>query len=382
MKKVHVLFVFCVFALSASVGADVDIESKLQNVLDEFIAENPSIPGVMVTLESDQLSLGWSGSAGISNFESKQAILPNPPLSLASTSKTYIAAAILRLMEQGKLDLDDSINQHLPKHLLASLKNGDYSPGIITIRHMLTHTSGLLDFGKLNAYAEAVISNPSHRWSREEQLKFAMGHGAPVGSPGERFHYSDTGYILLGEIIEQRSGMALAPALRKLLKFNELGLRSTWLETLEPVPETAPPRAHQYFGSTDVIDFDASMDLYGGGGLVANMPDLARFFEALFEGGVFEKPQSLATMLSSSIPDYGGPMSFETSHGFYQYCHGVYSSEYRNYTIFQHGGFWGTLGAYLPALDLSLGMAVTQQKTVEQRQKLLEALLEVVIELT
>jgi len=113
---------------------------------------------------------------------------------------------------------------------------------------------------------------------------------------------------------------------------------------------------------------------------VANMPDLARFFRALFDGGVFDYPATLAEMKTTIIPSRGGPANQSNDQGSSQYCLGISANDYRDFTTFGHGGFWGTLGAYIPALDLALGMAVTQQKSRDQRKELLEALLDVVID--
>ena len=367
-------------ASTGTLVADFALEQNLQSVLNGFIAQNPNIPGVMVTLHSGKLNLQWQGAAGIASLETGETIKPDQPLRLASTTKTYVAAAILRLMEQGKLELDDAISKYLPADQLALLKTGKYEPGQISIRHMLTHTSGLWDYAQSEPFAAVVQADPHHRWTRNEQLQFAMDHGEPYGVPGEIFHYSDTGYILLGEIIERRSGMALAAALRELLKFDALELNATWLESLEPAPELAPARVHQYWGDVDTTAWDPSLDLYGGGGLVANMPDLAQFYRALFDGSVFDSPDTLAEMKTTIIPDRGGPAVQKSDNGSSQYCLGISASNYRDFTTFGHGGFWGTLGAYIPALDLAVGMAVTQQQSRDQRKKLFEALLDVVID--
>ncbi len=110
--------------------------------------------------------------------------------------------------------------------------------------------------------------------------RFAMKHGKPLAKPGAEFHYADTGYILLGEILERRTGNSLATAYRTLLHFNKLGLADTYLETLEPKPARAKQRAHQYLGTIDAADFDPSFDLYGGGGLVSTVDDLGQLAHA------------------------------------------------------------------------------------------------------
>src|SRR5207249_2644707 len=106
-------------------------------------------------------------------------------------------------------------------------------------------TSGIYDYAEDPGYQTFVVSHPRHRWTRAEQLRFAMTHGKPLFKPGTSFHYSDTGYVLLGEIIERQTQQSLAAAYRSLLGFDRLGLHETYLETLEPTPAKAMPRAHQ-----------------------------------------------------------------------------------------------------------------------------------------
>ena len=96
---------------------------------------------------------------------------------------------------------------------------GGYRPDAITVRQVLVHTSGIYDVGQDPAYQAAVNADPAKRWTRLEQVRFAMDHGAPVGEPGTVYAYSDTGYSLLGEIIERATGTPLADAYRTLLDF-------------------------------------------------------------------------------------------------------------------------------------------------------------------
>jgi len=380
MKKFYAALLVACCVLSSALTAASSPAQTLQVVLDQFIVANPTIPGVMVSLQSDRLDLSWQGASGVADITTAAQMAADQPLRLASTTKTYVAAATLRLIEMGKLDLNDTLDKLLPKRQLAILKRGSYKPKTITVRHLLTHTSGIWDFAQSDAYVEVVSADPNHRWTRDEQLEFTVDRGQPYGAAGEYYHYSDGGYILLGEIIERRSRLGLAAALRKLLKFRQLGLKATWLEILEPEPRNIPARAHQYFGDLDTNGWDASLDLYGGGGLVANMPDLAKFFAALFRGEVFDRASTLTTMLTSVIPHYGGPNTGKPGYGEHQYCLGVYATEYRGYTMFQHGGFWGTRGVYVPALDLALAMAVTQQQSRQQQVQLFKSILDVIID--
>ncbi len=132
------------------------------------------------------------------------------------------------------------------------------------LEQLLRHTSGLFDYATTDAYDERNARDPGHHWTRAEQLRFAMGHGTPVAAPGKQHRYSDTGYILLGEIVERVTGQNLGAAVRRLVGFRRLGLDHTYWEQLEATPADAKPRAHQYADDFDNSTLDASHDLYGG----------------------------------------------------------------------------------------------------------------------
>ena len=362
--------------LPITVSADDTLEARLQSVLDDYLAGNPSVPAIVVSLKSGKMDLNWNGAAGQSDRSTGQPISHEQPLRLASTTKTYVAAAVLRLMEMGKLSIDDTIERHLPADQLQLLRHGGYATSEITIRHLLTHTSGLWDYAQSKPFFDTVSANPHHRWTRIEQLRFAVEHGQAYGVPGEIYHYSDTGYILLGEIIERRSGLDFAAALRYLLAFDRLGLSATWLETLEPVPPTAADRAHQYMGEDDTNPYDPSFDLYGGGGLIASMPDLANFYGSLLRDEIYDSPATLSLMKTSIVPIRGGPGRSGPDRGPSQYCMGIVASEHKKLTIWSHSGFWGTQGAYVPALDLAIGLAITQQHASTDVGTIMHALLD------
>jgi D-alanyl-D-alanine carboxypeptidase len=285
---------------------------------------------------------------------------------MASTTKTYTAAAVLRLAEDGKLGLDDPIAKHLPGPYLALLASDGYDTGAITIRQVLSQTSGIYDyaFGPGSDFAEVALTDLSHRWTRRDQVEFAVRVGAPIGPPGTAYHYSDTGYILLGEIIEQKTGLSLAAALRQLLGFEALGLQSTYLESLEPVPAGVKERAHQYAGDTDSFGADPSFDLYGGGGLVATVSDMADFFAALVGGRVFHEPETLQHMLTV-------PAVTDSSGG--AYALGISRQQFGSNACWGHGGFWGTIALSCIPSGVTIAYSVNQNEgTGPVRQRLLQ----------
>ena len=267
---------------------------------------------------------------------------------LASITKTYVAAAALRLYEDGRLDLQAPITRYLPKDWMQLLATDGYQPDAITVRHLLTHTSGLADHAQAPQFIAAIKAHPDTRWTREGDLHDLVDWTNPVGTPGEKYFYSDTGYVLLGAIIERVTGEDLPRAVRTLLRLDTLGVPDTWWERYEA--DAGRTRAHQWFEGLDTYAWDPSMDLYGGGGLVAPPIDVAVFFDALLSGRVFAHPQTLALMQS----DAGLPPASP-------YRMGVFAYDFDGTTAVGHSGFWGTLVAREPVSGRTISGAVTDR---------------------
>jgi D-alanyl-D-alanine carboxypeptidase len=139
---------------------------------------------------------------------------------LYSVTKTMLAAATLRLVEQGRLDLDVSVNSLLPNVAV---------PNEVTLRHVLHHIGGVPDYGPMPDYHQAVAAHPESPWTVTEFLDRTLAHGLR-SSPGERFAYSNIGYLLVRLIIERVTGLSLQEALTEHL-FAPLGLRGTAVVT-------------------------------------------------------------------------------------------------------------------------------------------------------
>jgi D-alanyl-D-alanine carboxypeptidase len=165
------------------------------------------------------------------------------------------------------------------------------------------------------------------------------------------YGYSDTAYVLLGEIIERVTRRSLPQAVRKLIGFKALGLDHTYWETLEPTPPGQRARAHQYFGTYDNIVLDASTDLYGGGGLVSTVSDLERFYRALFHGKVFHDSATLKAMTRVKGPGRHDGAGM-----------GIFRVDVDGETCYGHRGYWGTQVIHCPRLDLTFARATNQAR--------------------
>jgi D-alanyl-D-alanine carboxypeptidase len=319
---------------------------ELQRALTAEVAANPSLPGELLHVHAPARGVNVSLAAGVFDRESGRALEPHHGFRVASVTKTFVAAAILRLHEQGRIGLEDPVARHLSAEYAALLRGDGYAVDAITVRHLLTHTSGIHDYATDERYFGAVAGDPMHRWTRMEQVRSAMEWGQPRFAPGAGYHYSDTGYVLLGEMLERLTTQPLAQALRTVLEFQRLGLDETYMETLEPAPVGAAALSHTYFGDIDTAAWDPSFDLYGGGGLVSSAEDLARFYRALLRGEVFQRPETLRTMMTVPATNAQSPGG--------AYAMGLQRRTISGQECWGHTGFWGTAVYHCAGPDVTI----------------------------
>ncbi len=355
-----------------------ELGASLQALVDSAVTDNDAIHGAALYVTAPELGFEFEGAAGLADPDAGTPMTPDRPVRTASNTKTYLAATVLRMSEQGKLGLDDSISKYLSEDLVTALRDDGYDPEAITVRHLLTHTAGIFDHSDTSNYIEAITTDPRHAWTRTEQVAAAMAWGDPLGEPGEIYRYSDTGYVLLGEVVANASGLPMPTAVRQMLDFERLGLDSTWWENLEPRPEGVPERAHQFFGETDTYDFDPSLDLYGGGGLVATVEDMARFMRALFTGGVYAESETVSTMLTTIEGAESSGQEGQMPPGMYRM--GIWVLDVSGYTTYRHSGFWGTVATYVPELDIVMACTVNQNSGGEALYRIAEQSIALVAE--
>ncbi len=362
-KTSHYIFLlFLIASCNPNVPTQVDesaVPSTLQELLEEAIYDSfESVPGVSMTVLAPNLNLHWTGAAGFDSKAKDQTLSADQPFRIASVTKSFVATAILRLHELGRLSIDDPLEKHSSQEALDLLRKGGYAPDKITLRQCLNHTCGLYDYAMGgNTFMESIASNPKKRWTRMEQISLAMETGEPIGAPGEKYRYNDTGYVLLGEIIEAKMDSSLAYGLRELLAFEALNMDTTWLETLEP----APPRKERFVGryarGHDATDWDASIDLFGGGGLVSTTQDLAAFMYGLFHEKIYDRSETLDLMLEKA--SYAESYDWEEDERYSDYRQGLEVVNIYGDKAYLHGGLWGTILFYIPAYECSIAINYT-----------------------
>jgi D-alanyl-D-alanine carboxypeptidase len=337
----------------------VDVDRALQQLVDDDLASWPTMPARLLYVLAPELKVDVEVAAGVRALATREPLRPGARFRIASVTKSFLGAATLRLVEDDRLSLEQTVAELLPGEYDELLRSGGYDTGAITLRHLLTHTSGIYDFAS-DAYGRtddgftaAVHRDPGRRWTRSEQIAFAVRLGRPYGPAGTVYAYSDTGACLVGEIVERITGSTMGAAIRELVGYDRLAIVHTWQETIEPEPPDLPPVSHQYEQELDVAQMDASVDLYGGGGLMSTCRDVARFFRALLRGEVFRDASTLATMTSTLVDVPLSPQAgFEEDPA--DSAMFLLRRRIGGHTWWGHDGYWGTTAFTCPDRDVTI----------------------------
>ncbi|MCJ8280452.1 MAG: beta-lactamase family protein [Rivularia sp. ALOHA_DT_140] len=290
---------------------------KLQKALDKAVKKT-KVPGAVMYISGPQET--WIGASGFSNLKSKTSMKPNDQFGLASTSKTFVAVAVLQLVEQGKLNLDKAISNYLPQKISTNIPYSDE----ITIRQLLNHTSGVVEYLDDKFYKLTYNRSRSQFWTATEAIELIYGR-QPKAKPGKEYQYCDSNYILLEIIVEQTTGKLLAEVIREQI-LNPLGLKNTFTELREP---NFKPVVIGYSDSNKDKDKPKTLNSHkdlnegnglGDGGLIASASDTGKFLNALLAEKTLLSPEMLKEMLTSvSVEDdndYGlGIGHFQTPFG-------------------------------------------------------------------
>lgn len=371
MNTINSIIIF--FALSfvsckTSRKIDLSEGDRFQKNIESIYFSNQEVVGVLVHIEYPKLNLSWNGAIGYANKETKKKVNPSQPILIASNTKTFVSAAILRLKEEKKLNLNSPIDIYLSDKTKKVMANTGYDLKEIKISHLLSHTSGINDYVESPIFEEKLEAEPKYRWTRYEQIEIAILQMNKIGEPGYQYKYSDTNYLLLTEIIDQITGSEFHKAIRQLLGFEKNGINSTWFEGLESAPNGTLPISHQYIGEwgLDTYDIDKSFDLYGGGGLASTSSDLSLFVHKLFNNEIFKDPETLNLLLTKVETEL-------SSNDDYRY--GIWKSTLNDKIVYGHGGFWGTMVYHIPELNATISIAILNKDKSYLRKEIAELML-------
>ncbi|WP_288378300.1 serine hydrolase [uncultured Massilia sp.] len=284
-------------ALARDAATATLAEQDLASRIDASIAPyfKPDAPGATVIVVKDGKTV-LRKAYGMADTAKGVNMAPEMALRLGSITKQFTAVAILMLAEEGKLSVDDDITRHLPDYPTRGKK--------ITIEHLLTHTSGIASYTGKPDYVTRMAQDLT-----VAQMIDSFKNDPLDFEPGSQYRYNNSGYFLLGAIIEKVSGQTYAAFLEQRL-FAPLGMRDTYYEG------TGSSRAPVAAGhSRTATGFGAAAPLsmsqpYAAGSLVSTVDDLARW-DAAISAGKLLKPASWQRAFTSyrladgKATDYG-----------------------------------------------------------------------------
>lgn len=211
---------------------------------------------------------------------------------IGSNTKTMTGTIVLQLVGEGRLTLQEPVSRVAPE-----VPNGEN----ITLAQVLDMTSGLFNYTEDAGFDSALAQDPTRVWTPQEELAIAFSH-PPYFPPGKGFHYSNTNYILLGQIIERVTGRSLAENLRERI-FVPLALGDTsWPLTAEiPVPH--PQGYADSRSAAPFLDVTDTSPTIGGaaGQVISTAPDVARYVKALADGTLLPPAVQAARLASVGV---------------------------------------------------------------------------------
>lgn len=327
------------------------IESLADSVANIIIGID-EVPGMAVAVAQDGKIL-FSKNYGLADIEMNVEVDDSTIFNLASITKQYTAATIMRLIEQGEISLDDPITKFFPDYPTQG--------NTVTVHHLLNHTSGMESYTLRN---EELPGWYSLKLSYQQMMDL-WGNRPFHFKPGENYDYNNWGYYLLGQIIERVTGTPWSKyGEPELLK--PLGLNNTIFAHQTRI---VPGRAKGYHHEKDSIiniPYRNILTFSAGGGLSSPIDELVKWTHLLHNGKVVS-PESLEKMTTPTVLDNGKTVG---------YGYGLYVDKIGEYRKIYHGGTFGfgTYASHYPDQNITIAILTNSSKgrgKAEQLEKIL-----------
>lgn len=288
---------------NARTDAPPAVEAALDDLLALYVpGETPtglgSAPGGVLSVKGP----GWRyvKSIGTADPDTGAPIDCGMPFQIGSNTKMMTAVVLLQLQEEGRLSIDDLLSDHLPE-VAEALPDGDE----MTLRQLARHTSGVFSYtdnapdGTPGLMEGAISDIDALRrgLAPDEMVDFVVAHGAPIFAPGQdgQWSYSNTGYTLLGMVIEKLERQPIDKSFETRI-FGPLGMTGTYFWDGIPRPEFGLPRSWLAAPfDYETTDWNMSQG-WAAGAVVSTAEDMHVFIEALVRGELFRSPETLALM--------------------------------------------------------------------------------------
>ena len=301
--------------LSVSAAATAQ-DAQAVREMDELLSKAypPNEPGAAVIVVKDGKTVLRKGY-GMADLELGVKVEPDMVFRLGSVTKQFTSAAILMLAERGKLSVTDDITKFLPDYPTKGRT--------ITVEHLLTHTSGIKSYTSLPAWPALWRKD----MSVAEMIDLFKNEPADF-APGEQWLYNNSGYTLLGAIIEKVSGQTYEEFVRKNI-FEPLGMTHSYYDsTTRVIPRRVPGYSRSAEGVIENAKYLSMTQPYAAGSLLSNVDDLALWDAALYTEKVV-KQESLRRAFTPCVLKDGTSVS---------YGYGWMLAQYEGHPIVAHNG--------------------------------------------
>jgi D-alanyl-D-alanine carboxypeptidase len=326
--------------------AEKEPKDLLEVALQGHIAAG--CPGAILEISAPGLGFSFSGAEGLYARNDSRPLRTDNTFRAASVTKAVTATTAVCLAAKRLWNLDDPIVPLLPPRVIGQLRGlkGLNHLDELTLRRLLSHSSGLPDYFFDDQFRAQVRANPTYLWHPEELVEAAVRVGKLLFLPGTDFSYGDTAYVLVGIAIERLLDCRLADAYRSLV-FGPLEMGATYLEWREA--SRGGDLCHHYDGEDDLWGSNLSFD-WAGGGLVTTASDLTRFLRGLFGEALFSN-RWLAELTNWQARTRWRPHS---SARYVRYGLGIGTNIAYGEEIVGATGVWGAFAYYWPAGDATI----------------------------
>ncbi len=350
--------------------------AKLDSLFTK-LTDSGDVHSAVAAVESLDGSFTWRSAYGQAD-QSGTLMQIETPFNIASVTKLFIAAAILRLAEQGRLEITQPISEHLPHVLIEGIhrtKDGEDHTHKITIWHLLAHASGIPDYFEdypkgEPRLADRMVAEGDQYWSIDKITDYIrdklVAHFPPQPFQGEkiRVRYSDTNYQLLIAIIQAITGHPQHEAFKEMF-FEPLNMAHTYLPGTQPLKPTLDEAL--IWAGKDPLDLPLLLSSLGD--LNSTIDDLLQFMRALINGEAFANPETAQKMrqdwhtfgLPTTMPPLSPNWPIQYGLGMMRYKIPQLLPPFRSVpAVIGHTGVSGSWLFYCPDLDLVMTGTLNQ----------------------
>jgi CubicO group peptidase (beta-lactamase class C family) len=310
-----------------TLGVSQNKLDKIDQLLTEKFKTTKTGGAVLISQHGKPV---YKKAFGLANLELNVKMNPTNVFEIGSMTKQFTAVSILMLLEQGKLDLQDDITKYIPDYPTKGHK--------ITIHQLLNHTSGIKSYTRMRSLFEVARNDMKPleliNFFKNEPMDF---------NPGESYKYNNSGYIILGYIIEKISGLSYADYIQQNI-FDELNMKnSLYASHTKLIPNRAPGyHKRKDFSNARYISHTLP---YAGGSLMSSVDDLNLWQQALSSNKLLKK-ETLQKAYTNYTLNNGDKIN---------YGYGWNIAKIGNETSYEHGGSifgYKSMGIYIPNKDI------------------------------